>query len=108
MGAALGAFLLGYALLVFAFTSFYASAWKLDNASFKGLSSQNPNLGEFLYFSIVTASTLGYGDITPVKPVAKFLASCEVLFGVGWSVVAFAAMAALLGGRPSGTKPDEG
>lgn len=34
-----------------------------------------------LYFSFVTITTLGYGDITPVSAAAKLAASVEALFG---------------------------
>ena len=33
------------------------------------------------YFSIVTFTTLGYGDITPVGAISRILASAEALFG---------------------------
>ena len=36
---------------------------------------------ELLYYSFVTLSTLGYGDITPVTPIARTLAYLEALFG---------------------------
>jgi len=34
-----------------------------------------------LYYSYVTLSTLGYGDITPVTPIARTLSFLEALFG---------------------------
>ncbi len=37
--------------------------------------------GYALYFSIVTLTTLGYGDITPVSALARTLASFEALVG---------------------------
>ena len=33
------------------------------------------------YFSFVTLSTLGYGDITPVSPAARMLATSEAVIG---------------------------
>lgn len=38
-------------------------------------------LGANLYFSAVTFTTLGYGDIQPATPAAQFLASVESLIG---------------------------
>jgi hypothetical protein len=35
----------------------------------------------FLYFSFVTLTTVGYGDITPVHPLARSLANFEALIG---------------------------
>ena len=42
----------------------------------------NLSLFDFLYFSIVTITTLGYGDIQPVSPLAKSVCIIEVLVGV--------------------------
>jgi hypothetical protein len=35
----------------------------------------------FTYFSFVTLTTLGYGDITPMTRAAKNLAALEAIFG---------------------------
>jgi len=46
----------------------------LPGASFKAPSEDLlPNV-DFIYFSFVTLTSLGYGDITPIDPVAKSLA----------------------------------
>lgn len=39
------------------------------------------NLSPFdaLYFSVVTQTTIGYGDITPVSRVGKTVAICQIL-----------------------------
>jgi hypothetical protein len=36
----------------------------------------------FTYFRFITRTTTGYGDITPVHPVARTLTMCEALVGV--------------------------
>lgn len=36
---------------------------------------------ESLYFSVITFTTLGYGDIQPIGPWARFLAGAEALVG---------------------------
>lgn len=38
-------------------------------------------VGEFLYFSMVTLTTLGYGDMAPVSPPARMLATLEAVTG---------------------------
>ena len=38
-------------------------------------------LSIFMYYSLVTLSTLGYGDITPVTPLARNLAALEAVMG---------------------------
>jgi len=46
-----------------------------------------PGLLSYVYFSVVTYTTLGYGDIVPVGPI-RFLPATEAIMGmvlVGWS-----------------------
>lgn len=38
-------------------------------------------LREFIYFSYVTQSTLGYGDVLPVSPIARSWAAVEAVMG---------------------------
>ena len=38
-------------------------------------------LSVFMYYSLVTLTTLGYGDITPVTPLARNLAAFEAVMG---------------------------
>ncbi len=40
------------------------------------------DFGNMLYFSVVTITTLGYGDISPKTGFARFLISTEVLVGI--------------------------
>jgi hypothetical protein len=43
--------------------------------------SELSNFHALNYFSFVTLSTLGYGDILPISPVARMLAWLEAVFG---------------------------
>ena len=45
------------------------------------------NAGELTYFSFVTLTTLGYGDIRPATPIAGSLATLEAVFGQVFFVV---------------------
>ena len=38
-------------------------------------------LPELMYFSFVTIPSLGYGDITPLKPIARTFAYLEAIVG---------------------------
>lgn len=50
--------------------------------TFVGIQYGNhPNWIAPLYFSVVTLTTLGYGDIVPVTPLARFVALVEVMIG---------------------------
>jgi len=42
---------------------------------------ENPDLSRFVYYSFITLSTLGYGDITPLTPQAQSLAYVEAITG---------------------------
>ncbi len=55
----------------------------LAPGSFRGFSSLDDRSwdSEWLFFSFVTMTTLGYGDITPVSATAKFLAYSQAVFG---------------------------
>lgn len=51
--------------------------------SFTGF-SETLNQGwsnEWLYFSFVTMTTLGYGDLTPISATARTLAYLQAVFG---------------------------
>jgi hypothetical protein len=41
--------------------------------AFNGLEASKVNAQEILYFTFVTMTTLGYGEITPIVPAAKSL-----------------------------------
>jgi len=45
-----------------------------------------------VYYVIVTFSTVGYGDITPVSPTAKFFSLSLILFGAGTFTIAVGAL----------------
>jgi len=42
---------------------------------------ENPVLSDFVYYSFITLSTLGYGDITPLSPSARALSYVEAITG---------------------------
>jgi Ion channel len=99
MWEALLAFLLGYAAIIFIFACFYAAAWQHNrNSAFQGInliSPVPPSFGQFVYFSVVTMATLGYGDVIPSNAVTRTLACIEVVIGVGWVTVVLSAASAL-------------
>ncbi len=53
------------------------------------------------YFSFVTLSTVGYGDIAPVSPVARMLAVMESMTGTLYVAVLIARLVALYSRSPS-------
>jgi voltage-gated potassium channel len=70
--------------------SFHASASAGGNAAVAGL-----DFGTFNYFSFVTLVTLGYGDVTPVTPVARMLAWVEAITGQFYLAILVAGLVGL-------------
>ena len=48
-----------------------------------GLNPRIQTFGDALYFSFVTASTVGYGDVTPVTGAGKVLTGLLIFVGIG-------------------------
>lgn len=44
---------------------------------------ENKTFGDALWWSIVTTTTVGYGDISPVTPAGRIIAVILMLFGIG-------------------------
>jgi len=53
-----------------------------DNSSINIYKEPTESWWDSFYFSVITATTLGYGDLSPRSPIAKFFAILEVSFGV--------------------------
>ncbi len=78
----IGAVLL-YLTLGLTFVAAYTFVGLLDPDAFTGLTvTDSPALAsDLVYFSFVTLTTIGYGDILPVHPVARSLANLEGILG---------------------------
>ena len=92
LGRPMVAFGFGYLVIVLVFGSVYGAIWRLDGArSFSGLPGQ-PNFGDFAYFSLITAATVGYGDVAPRSGPARLTAGMEIIASLAWTIVVFAAL----------------
>jgi voltage-gated potassium channel len=96
-----------YLMIGLAFASFYEAIALWEPAAFTG--AQTTDGDALVYFSLVTLSTVGYGDVTPALPQTRVLAVSEALAGQ----VYLAILVARLVGRhlsqssePSGRTPD--
>jgi hypothetical protein len=58
--------------------------------------------GDFLYYSFITLTTTGYGEILPISPSARLLASLQAVTGTLYLAVFIAALL----GRPSSEPAD--
>ena len=74
-----------YLLLGLLWALLYGMISATDPGAFKGLEAfsleESGAQQDFIYFSFVTLTTLGYGDISPVTQFAKTLAWFEAVFG---------------------------
>ena len=50
------------------------------------------NFADVSYYSYVTLTTLGYGDISPVAPIARFLVYMEAIVGVFYMAILVASL----------------
>ena len=61
------------------------------------------NMSDFIYFSFVTLTTLGFGDMLPVSPLARFLVYIEAVVGVFYMAIV---VSSLVGAKMSELKPE--
>ena len=88
-----------YLVLGLTWTLLYLLVAQLDPRAFS-LATSAPTGPAFdgfnaLYFSFVTLTTMGYGDISPVAPVARMLAILEAVTGVLYLSVLIARLVTL-------------
>jgi len=57
--------------------------------AFAGLEQRSwqENFPDFIYFSFVTLTTLGFGDLLPISPLARFLVYVEAIVGVFYMAI---------------------
>lgn len=88
-----------YLLIGVMFAKTYALINYLMPGAFNMASPVSPSLGEgrqaFYYFSIVTLTTVGYGDITAVAPPARSLVMAEALIGQLYPAILLARLVTL-------------
>lgn len=78
--------------LIWAFA--YLIVEQLFPGSFKGLAPGlwQHKLEELAYYSMVTLTTMGYGDITPTAPLSRFLAYMEGITGIFYTTILVASL----------------
>ena len=83
--------------LLWTFCYWLAAELTPDAFSFNAVSVRDKSMAGFtgVYFSFVTLSTLGYGDITPVSSTARMLAAAESNVGLLYVAVLIARLVSL-------------
>ena len=102
--AAIANFLLLGLLWIFAYQLVALTVPNSFNFSYDPAAARAMDGATAYYFSFVTLSTVGYGDITPVSSVARMLATLEAIVGMFYMTVLVARLVAMY----SSEKPDRG
>jgi hypothetical protein len=84
-----------YLLLGMLFSYFLGAAAELESGAFF-TNAPDPTRSDLLYFSYVTLSTVGYGDLSPLTDVGRMLAVAEALIGQIYLVTVVALIVANL------------
>ncbi|MDH7461402.1 ion channel [Chitinophagaceae bacterium 26-R-25] len=83
-----------YLLISFIFALLYQTIYLIEGSvAFKGLASSDRK--EFMYFSLTTLTTAGYGDINPSLPFSRSLANMEALIGQLYPAVLIARLVSM-------------
>jgi len=91
-----------YLLFGLSWTAAYQLVLAVRPDAFRLGEGTDPRLG-LLYYSFVTLTTVGYGDITPLIPFARSLAIAEALIGQLFPAVLIARLVSLeIAGRSGG------
>jgi hypothetical protein len=93
-----------YLLLGIAWAHAYALVALLHPGAFSGAVSVGDGPRVFVYFSFVTLTTVGYGDILPVHPTARSLAILEAVTGPLYLAILVARLVSL-GVSPGSERP---
>ena len=81
-------------LLGLIWATMYLLLLEWDPATFNNIQhvSWHDSFPKVVYFSFVTMTTLGYGDISPALPLARFLAYLEAVMGLFYIAVMVASL----------------
>ena len=70
-----------YFLMGVLWTLLYTVIYAFDNTTFSFVGAGMPDYHFFSYYSFTALTTLGFGDITPINPLARNLTILESVFG---------------------------
>jgi hypothetical protein len=95
---ALAGAVFGYFLLVVVWALLFRAMDIWSPGAF-ALAADGEPFTELLYFSLVTITTLGYGDISPISPFARISAGLEAAMGTLYIAILIARIVGALSGR---------
>jgi hypothetical protein len=82
-----------YLLIAVAFNYVFLEVQRFGSIPFFGIDESTTS---FMYFSLVTITTLGYGDLSPVSDIARYFATAEAVIGQVFLVTIVARLVSLL------------
>jgi hypothetical protein len=89
-----------YLLLGLLWTTLYLAIDAFSPGSIRVGSNPGDRQTELLYFSLVTLSTIGYGDIVPISGEARILAALEGMTGVLYIAITVALLVSRFRNEP--------
>jgi hypothetical protein len=84
-----------YLLFGFVFAIFFRAIYLLSPQSFYVLVTNYGGFFDSSYFSFLTLTTLGYGDIIPISPLARSLTNIEGIIGIIYPATTIARLVSL-------------
>jgi uncharacterized membrane protein len=91
-----------YVLLGMLFAFLYAAIDGLSSGAFF-VQTSHPTTPDFLYFSYITQTTVGYGDFTAKGDLGRALAVLEAVIGQLYLVTVIAVLVSRMSGNAFGT-----
>jgi|GEM_PF-2918113 len=88
--AFLGKYIACFVTVIIGFSGIYKMLYSMDSSGFyfrEPATGTFDSFVNFIYFSLVTIATLGYGDISPVNWNAKIAVMFEIIVGVVFLVI---------------------
>jgi hypothetical protein len=88
-----------YLLVGLFFSYLYGAIGYFGDGFFKGVDVADTSVSDFLYFSYVTMTTVGYGDLVAGSRLGQMTAVCEALLGQIYLVTVVALLVSRVGFR---------
>ena len=89
----------GYLLIGFVWAGFDALSVAIDPKAFSTRDSSPLAIGDLLYFSYSTLTTIGFGDIAPRNPFVRMVTVLEAVVGIFYTTILIARFVSLYGVR---------
>jgi hypothetical protein len=90
-----------YLILGSAFAALYGLIFWIDPNAFTSVTGDAVGWQQLLYYSYVTLTTLGYGDVLPVGHVAQSVAAFQAIVGTLYTVLLLSRLVGLHAAGPS-------